>query len=358
MEQNPNRTILILKSASDQLADIEIFLKSRGFQITIVNETRQAMREIMEKRPAYAFLSANLLPQSCTWLFGVLNQITSVILFVNRISAKNLAITRDLNGAYLLEPPLTPLGMDQILRRIEKDNQKQTLLTSKLNETHLQILSLLSEASLKAHSHPRIQGAAAERIQRIQRVTCFRVQTPVYAGCFVIAYGKSRLLEDGWIQNLQTEMKKSLDLFHDHLEMSKAEEITIQEIRFNNWTKEQSDFMLQAVHLNSEIAMAFFKDPSPLDIKNSSHKGYVELKLDQIPGNLPTSFDVYIYLPQNAHFILYNRKGSVLTEQRKNNLIADGIQSVLITRRSFLEIQKQRTQQFIEQSSLAYQAPR
>jgi len=344
-------SILILRDANEKLSDIEHFLRSRDFKVMVVHNAQDAIRFITERRPDYSLISMDLLPQNCHWLLGVLNQLTVVITFYEKVSARNLAIIKELNGSHLLEPPLTPLAMNQILRRIRREQHMQNELTSNLHKTHLWIMSTLSDLSLKAICKPAPHGASVEQVQRATRVNCFRLETLNFSGFLVLAYGKDRQLEPGWIELLQKELKEHLKIFIGPFGMSAPEEVRVEEVKFRDWSKAQSEFILQAIHQDAELVVAFFKDQVGLETKPSAQEGCVELMLKDFPEDQVVDFDVYIYLPQNARFILHTQRGNSLPSAKKQKLIADGVTSVHIPKRSLDEVRKHRTRKFIEESS-------
>jgi hypothetical protein len=349
------RTVLLLKSANPRLVEIEGFLRGRGYDITSVDRIHEAVRFITDKRPDFALLSAELIPARSGWLFGVLNQLTSVIVFAERVSAKNLALTRELKETYLLEPPLTPLGFEKILHRAERDRELRNRDADRLDKTQVWIMSALSDLALKALCVPH--AGPIEPVDKVSRVTCLRVQTAKLAGYFILAYGQSRALPAAWLERLRETVREYLKAFDDRAAVDPGQEIVIEEVRFNAWSKDQAEFIRQASHEESELVLAFFKDPvaEPMATKPSTRKGHVEIGLQHLPGDSVVDFDVYIYLPQNARFILYTPRGGTFYEVQKQKLLTDGIRSVHIPKRSLDEVRRQRTQKFIENSAQAFQ---
>lgn len=343
--------ILILRNESERLSDIEHFLIAQDFKVDVVHRAQDGIRYITEEKPDYTLISTSLLPQKSHWLLGILNQLTTVILFFDRVSARNLAITRDSNGSYILEPPLTPLGLKQVLRRIQREQNKQNELTSSLDKNHLWIMSTLSDLSLKAICTPASMGASVERVQRATRVTCLRLRTNKLSGFLVLAYGKNRQLESDWLHQLQSVLKKRMEIFDDQVLMSTANEIQIEEVKFKEWSKEQSEFILQAIHQDAEVVLAFFKDSEQIEAKPSARKGYVELGTHHLPENGVIDFDVYIYLPQNARFVLHTPRGGTLHSSKKQKLISEGIHSVHIPKRSLDQVHQHHIRKFVEESS-------
>jgi hypothetical protein len=347
------KSILILKNPTDQITDIERFLASRGFHIKIVTKARDAIQFITDERPDYSFLSADLLPQQSSWLFGVLNQLTNVIIYVGRMTAKNLAVTRELNGSYLLQPPLNPLGLDQILRRIEREQNKQKKLTSRLDGAQLWIMSALADLSLKAVCIPgSTDSGKVEKVRMLTRMTCLRVQTAKLSGYFIMAYGQNRTLDASWMSHLRTQLENYLESFDEDFSLTAPNELVIEEVNFNDWTKAQAYFILSSIHQNAELVLAFFKDPKQKKITAtpSARRGYVELGLNAIPEE-KVDFDIYVYLPQNARFVLYNPRGENFSESKKNKLISQGINSVHISKRSLDVVRQYHAQKFIEEST-------
>ncbi len=355
------KSILILKSSNDQTKDLEHFLRSRGFDITIVNRAREAIQMITEKKPDVALLSGDLLPARCAWLVGVLNQLTSVVVFLGRNTARNMSVNRELAGTYVLEPPLDPMGLDLTMRRMERDRSKQNKLTAHLNDTQMWIMSTLADLSLKDLCEPKTDanqneavGKPVEKIGKATKVVCLRVQSFKISGHFILAHGQDRTLSPGWMKRLQAQFKQYLFKFDDGLEMAAPEELKMEEVDFHQWSKSQAEFTLQSIHQEAEVALAFFRDPVQIEAKPSSRRGCIELGIDQIPEDGKVTYDVFVYLPQNARFILYTPNGDTFSADKKKKLVSQGINSVHISKKSLDEVRRQHAHKYIEESSQAF----
>jgi hypothetical protein len=348
------RSILLLKGLNQRLPLVEKFLESRGFKITVVHRICDAIYFITENRPDFALFSTELIPTESVWLFDILKQLTSVVLFAERISAKSLGASKDLKGHYLLEPPLTPLGFEQLLRRIDHDQRPLAKNVPNLDMTHVLIMSTLSDLALKALCIPAPQGNAVEPVRKISRVTSFRVETKRLSGFFVFAYGKDRTFEPKWLGNMQAELKKYLGAFDAESSLDSPDETLIAEVQFPDWSKEQADFIHEATHNDAELALAFFKDPTQLSAQASLRPDHVEIGINHLRGDSVVNFDVYVYLPENARFVLYTPQGGTFYESQKKKLISEGLNTVHIHKRSFDELRKQRTREFLEESTAGF----
>jgi DNA-binding response OmpR family regulator len=352
-----NRTILILRETNEAFSDVEIYLRSRGTQLTVVHNARQAVQFITESKPDFAILSAKLLPKKSAWLVGILNQLTNVVVHIGRLSARTIEMTRDLNGIALLESPLTPIGLEQVFRKAEREREKQLLVTSQLDRTQTWIMSTLADLSLKQICKAGSSNQSQENVQTVRRIICYRLQTQTLSGYFVLAYGKDRVPDAKWLEQLRTQMSDYVTHFSETTDLTEPQEVWIEEVRFKEWSKEQAEFILQAIHQESEIALAFFKDPEPIEVQNSGKPDCVKIPVDRLPEEMATQFDIFIFLPQNARFVLYSRKGERFDDKQKRRLQDEGISSVHVSKRSFDELQKYQTKRFIEESSLAFQNP-
>lgn len=81
------RTLLLLKGENQQLEEIERFLMSR-YTVTVVHRTAEAIQHIVEKRPEFALLSADLISPRSAWLVGVLSQFTGAMVFSKSFQPK------------------------------------------------------------------------------------------------------------------------------------------------------------------------------------------------------------------------------------------------------------------------------
>ena len=142
--------------------------------------------------------------------------------------------------------------------------------------------------------------------------------------------------------------------FDEKPEVDSAAELVIEEVEFNKWTKEQAEFIRKASHQESELVLAFFKDSSKLEIKESPGAEHVEINIKHLQADRTLDFDVYIYLPQNARFVLYTPKGGQMFANQKEKLISEGFSSVHIHKSSLDEVRKYRSKEFIRESALSF----
>ncbi len=342
-----SQKVLLLRGDSPQMAGIEVFLRGRGYTVIVVLTLAEAVQFITHEKPDYALLPTELVPSRSAWLFGILGQLTGVILYASRFSAKTLLITRELKGIYLLEPPLDPTGVEQMLRRVQRDHQKQTDEASRLNHANVVIMSTLAELALNKVCVPGRNGVGAETVRQVNRVSCYHVRTKLISGYFVLAYGQSRSLDPSWSARLQAELRSYIASIDEEPTLDSLHDIAIEEVEFNRWTKEQADFMRSTTHEEAELVVAFFKDKTELSAQDSAKVDFSEVSLDHFQGDTKVDFEVYIYLPQNARFILYTPSGGTLYASQKNKLMAEGINSVHIPKRSLDIVRRNRANNFL-----------
>ncbi len=338
------------------MLEVESFLRSRNFKVEVAFELREAVRYITEERPDFSLLSTELIPLKSKWLFSVLRQLTQPILFVERFNAKGLAVTREHSDLLVLEPPITPHGFEQTLRRIERDHRKQNEVASKLNEVNLWIMSTLSDIALKASCRPAAEGTKIEKADHASRITCFRVESGGLRGHFILVYGQNRVIEPTWTEELQQHLNTYLSTFEDSLSFKDKQVVNFERVKLDKWTKEHAQFVHQAIHEDAELVLAFFKERVGDELKTSPEADHLEVDLNHIQGDKVVNFDVYIYLPQNARFVLYTPRGGTLYESQKQKLLGDGIQSVHIHKKSLDDFRRHQSQKFLEDSAAGYRA--
>lgn len=347
--------VLILEGGVRALPSLQPFLKTRGFEVTTVQKIQEAVQFIAAERPEFTLLPAELVPLKCAQLSVVLSQLTNVVLCFDRVTAKTLTISREFKDAHTLEAPFNSSAVESIFRKIERSRRVGADAVAHLHKAHVAIMATLSDLALKAICAPGSKpGAGAENIPRASRVTCFRAHTKNLSGYFVIAYGQNRSVDPAWTARLQDEIRQYVATFEEHPLLEPGLEIEIVEVNFHKWTKEQADFLSYASHQDNEIALAFFRDTAPMDVRDSAHPGHCEIGIENIRGDAVTDFDIYIYLPQNARFVLYTPRGGTFYESQKRKLISDGIQSVHVNKKSLDEVRRQRSKKFIEEKSAGF----
>lgn len=340
--------ILILRRTNQNLDLIESYLAKRGFKVNSLTQLPEAVRWIMEKKPSYSLLAADLLPLKCRWLYGILNQLSPIILFSDRVNAKSLSISRELEDAYFLEPPLTSSGFEQMLRKIERDQKRP--VDTVLSDTQVWIMSTLSDLALKSICAPK---ASREKLNSKRQVTCFHVHSPKLSGYFVISYGEGHALDGEWTQELQNQLKSLLSNFEPDTSFGQHQNIEVELVDLTKWNKIPADFIHEAKYEKNKLVLAFFKNSDPVEFSSSTHPDHLAMDLRHLAGDRPVDFDVYIYLPQNARFVLYTPKGGIFYESQKRKLSSDGVQKVHIHKRSVDEIRRYQARRFVEQSATA-----
>lgn len=212
-------------------------------------------------------------------------------------------------------------------------------------------MSSLTDLALKALCVPSTlkPGGLVESVSRTSRVTTFRVWTKRMAGYIIMAYGRNRPLDGAFKDEMRARLKEYLEAFDAAADVAAMGDVQIYEVDFQEWSTEHAEFMRQAQHQEGELVLAFLKDPAPVQLQPSPGLTHFELPLKHLKGDQAVDFDLFIYLPKNAKFVLYTPRGGTLLETQKRKLQSEGIDSVHVSKRSLDEVQRHLGRNFIQE---------
>ena len=81
----------------------------------------------------------------------------------------------------------------------------------------------------------------------------------------------------------------------------------------------------------------------------------VALRLEDIKGDAPVDFDVYLHLPENDKYILYTPTGGVFYQKQKDRLKGKGVGQVHLRKGAEAAVEKYHMQNHVNEKIEAFQ---
>ena len=193
-------------------------------------------------------------------------------------------------------------------------------------------------------------GAHDVPIESVSRVACLALNASNFRGYLVVAMGADRLVDDEFLRTLQTRLM-DFSKFRGLTEPLSGEAllpVRVRPVGFLPWAKSQAQFLLNSVSGGREVALAFFPAPTlDVAVKDSAEKHMVKIPISEIEPSAVLEFDVFLHLPNNAKYILYNKKGRTMFAEQKSRLVRLGVSEVHLKREAVPEIRKYKAQNFL-----------
>jgi len=196
-------------------------------------------------------------------------------------------------------------------------------------------------------------------VDQQDRVACLVVNSPRFSGYLIAAMGKNKVMDDELMAKIRSYlleyMKKNVETMSE--KDLGALKLKIQQIPFQAWAKSQADFLIRSIHNDNEVAMAFFPTTNTkANIEESFSENMIKMTINDIAEDSELEFDMYIYLPENQKYILYNKQGHIIGGAQVSRLKEKGVTHVHMKKEDQGQVQKYKAQNFLNERIAAYKA--
>jgi AmiR/NasT family two-component response regulator len=183
-----------------------------------------------------------------------------------------------------------------------------------------------------------------------QKCQCIVIDTESFEGYLLAAFGNNREIDTNMINMIK---EKLFDFLKLNGECSNSDlnviGIEVQNIDFSDWAYEQAEFLRKSIYADAEIGFAFFAcDELVPEITRTSDPELLMVSLENIEGNSPLPFSVYLYLPHLSRLVMFVPKGSIFASNQKNRLLEKGIRQVLVKRAEEVLLRSHCTQKYLK----------
>jgi hypothetical protein len=191
-------------------------------------------------------------------------------------------------------------------------------------------------------------GVVKQKVEDSSNVACLIVESAKFSGFLVAALGKNRKIDQKFIDTIKDRLGKFLKDNGEPIKDEQSMALKIKKVDFEDWALEYADFLRKSVHEGEEIAMAFFPfAEAQTQVKDSASSDMGAVKLDELKGDIPVDFNLYVYLPSNQKYVLYTPRGSKFYGNQKDRLDRMGVTHMHVRRTELQDVSKYRAQNYL-----------
>lgn len=218
--------------------------------------------------------------------------------------------------------------------------------------------SILFRGTSDALDKTVIKGTSKTKPAAIGQATnaaCLIVKSKRFSGYLVVVLGKDQKIDPILVEDLRARLFKFLEEGGEVIRAEEQIQLKLEQVEFHSWALEHAEFLRKSVHLENEIAMAFFPHKE-VDTKfsESASEKMLSLEINEIRGDVKMEFDVFVYMPANNKYLLYTPKGGTFYEHQKDRLIAKGISKMHLKKESVSDVKRYRAQNYLNDKISEY----
>lgn len=364
-EDHQGKVLIIVKDL-DRFCLISEFLKSKKWNTLITSSLKDAIVSISNEKPDFVFASFNhtnpLIFELPQWVnpelnidfiafaetinANILNQIhnnhffpfkmnknpsgPTLLLMLRRILYQRHVEFKETDGKNLIYP-LTHKRSESFQNRSKlKDNEthgnhhtKQPTSPHEAHITSSDELSLQKAMNNAFQNLPIPEGRVTGDLNHTNSFEIIPIYTDDKTGYVVFSTNLDKSRKQNGFSDFKSELKKISD--NGSLSFLMSENYFVDSskfVNFNNWTKNQGEFNFYKKEKQAEIGSTFLNVPAPLPkIFPKNEDGKIPIQIEDFPVNYPTNFSTYLHLKQQKKYLLYIKKGGMMSKHQKENLI-------------------------------------
>lgn len=167
----------------------------------------------------------------------------------------------------------------------------------------------------------------------VSNVACIIVDSVRYKGYLVVATGKNRPVNKDLLSKIRLRLISFLGDDDKIVTEREIFDLTIKPVAFEPWTEQCAQFLVKSIHNGESVAMAFMPRPDiHFNAGTSPSEDMVALSLEYFAEDAVSDFNIYLYMPQNKKYLLYNQKGTLFHNNRRDRLREKGVTHLHIKR--------------------------
>lgn len=386
----PAKCIFLLKARPDSLAAAESWLTSKGWTVHSTDQVKDAISRVIELQPDHVVICMDhvnprvrVLPKLFEQAFQI-----KVIGYMEATTATSLATTAGMD--YVLYPPVAGSAVERMAAKVVRDERraraaqaKRFLLEPALVEIknkseqaqstllemissdfsqveddatmavrdifasqatpHTQILyshtngTYTDNTNIVRGTHQAIHdvaltlpGTEVLPLNECREAICFFVNSSEHQGFVLCSIAQNSEPLHTFVELFKTRFSELMAESNLTCTMSQAVVVSLPKVSFDSWVRRQAAFSKKFVHLDQECGLAFFEMAEPQNeiVSSPTHPTMVTVSLLDIDSDKPLLFDVFVHLPANDKFILYNRRGNKFPQLQKTRLLSRGVLDV------------------------------
>lgn len=399
---------IVIKSEINELNWLESFFQKLSWKMTATTDLREAVNLILKYDPDYVLVSADH-PNKQTHLLAKLTTGKSratLIGFTENPKDSSFTKLYELSFKHLLSPPVSSLDLLKLINKIEKT---KTIKSEKPAADYRELINISSpdkdqkkggvfiskgvpwsrshtiikgEAKLENSRRPSLMSATGTQtkpemreslinasvmtlnkvlgqnelngnctlISEVTEVSYLRIDSDAISGMMVIATGKNEVLDETikndikqiLYQQLKSKGFNALDVD------ANTPALKINKVSFFDWSLKKADFTLNSVYQNNEIAISFF---TTSELNDEAEKSYseemIQIKLSELEVGTEAKFQLFIYLPNNKKYVVFNKIDTALSVSDFERLKKNSIEYVHFKRENLPLFKQLKAQNFL-----------
>jgi|GEM_PF-6590157 len=413
MASTPTKTIFLLKARPDSLAAAESWLLSKGWTVHSTHLVKEAISRVIELQPDHVVICmdhanthVHVLPKLLEQAFQI-----KAIGYMEATSATSLATTAGMD--YVLYPPVSGSAVERMAAKVVRDDRRAKAAQSKrflLDNALIEIKSRSEQAQTtllemvasdvshfeddaamavrdifasQSTQEPRTQilyshtngiysdstnivrgthqaihdvalaipGSQVLPLNECGEAICFFVNSTEHKGFVLCSIAQNSEPLHTFVELFKTRFSELMAESNLTCTMSEAVVVSIPKVPFDSWVRRQAAFSKKFVHLDQECGLAFFEmaEPQSQIVSSPTHPTMVTVSLLDIESDKPLLFDVYVHLPANDKFILYNRRGNKFPHLQKTRLLSRGVLDVHMRGKEIDQLHRHHLETYLNQ---------
>lgn len=389
-----SKKLLILTAQTSALKNVEIYLKNRQWELTIVTDLKQALHEVIQGQPRYIMLSLSTPNPKVKNLAAALMRMMPccTIIYNEASTTQSIRALDQLNHPYTLYPMISGPAIERMIQKFEKDQSQKETSNDGINEIkgnsttdankdseiirlgnkpQQNLDSLMrfldqsndSQDNLLIKEKTAVQegtqqvledvlevgsGEVKESLEQSSNIACITVESPKFSGYLIAAMGKNRSIDPEFVKLIRERLTKFLRAKGEQVEDGEAMNLKLKEVDFEDWALEYADFLKKSVHNGDEVAFAFIptQEVNTKYIK-AANADMIAISIDEFKNDVEVEFNLYLFFPKNEKYYLYTAKGFKFFDHQRERLRGQGVTHVHILKADLNEYKKYRAQNFL-----------
>lgn len=411
--ETSNKSVFFLKARPESLHAAESYLLQKGWTVHSTDQVKEAISRIIELRPDHIVICmdhhntrVHILPK----LFEEALQI-KVIAYMETTATASLAVTAGM--PYVLYPPVSGGAVERMAAKVVRDErraktskQKKFLLkpekpaievkeqASQAHSTLMQILhsepmieenddaaavrkifalnpdqrpeilyshtndSYSNDTDIVRGTHQAIHdvalplpGSAVLQLTMCREAICFFASSKSHQGFVLCTIANNAEPLHTFVELFKARFAELMEETATDFSVSTAVAVHFQSVQFDDWVRHQAAFSKKFVHLDREYGLAFFEMTAPQIqwVSTPSHQDMIKVSLLDINSQKPLLFDVFIHMPFNNKFLLYNRRGNKFPDLQRSRLLSRGVLDLHIRGREIDQLHRHHLEAYLDQ---------
>lgn len=354
--------MIIATAMDDQIENTQRFLQARDWRVDVLaGPLNKGIQAAAILNPDYLFVSLESMPANFENLYSALCKSFKTILYSEKQASRTLKAIQDLGTNDTLSTPITGPTIERLVLKIEKSNiipAVRPLNPQKKKDAHLAHIDIkrISRATEIALGNVcQMNLAPRKALGAPSKLTCFALQTSRVDGYIVIASAGDMPLD--FPNRLKRQIMEWMTMQQDFFRVGDLHEIEIQEVSFEGLAINVGEFFNKSIHLGNEVAISFFRIPEiDIQINDSAMENAVRTPLHEISPRAPLDFDIYVYMPLNKKFVLFQKAGGYLVNEQRTSLQFHGINEVHVKKEALTLLHRHKAHSHINEMILEYRS--